>query len=116
MTRNDQIANTIFQQLGGGRFAAMTGAKNFMTIDNGLRFKIGRNASKANTVEIKLNSLDLYDMTFTKFIPGKLKIDHKAQTATFTEDKLTTVREYHDIYCDQLEELFTETTGLYTRL
>ena len=56
------IAKTILEQLGGGRFIAFTGAKDFLTIDNGLRFRIGRNASKANRVEIRLNGSDLYDM------------------------------------------------------
>ena len=71
---NTAVANTIYQQLGGGRFAAMTGAKNFLAIDNGLRFRIGRNASKANMVEIKLNGLDLYDIKFIKHTPYSFKI------------------------------------------
>lgn len=37
MTYDNQIATTILQQLGGKRFVVMTGAKDFIAIDNGLR-------------------------------------------------------------------------------
>lgn len=114
MTYDKQIATTILNQLGGKRFVVMTGAKDFIAIDNGLRFKVGRNASKANRVEIKLNGLDLYDMTFIKYRPFSVKIDHKKGEVKTIEEKAETVREYNDIYFDQLQELFTETTGLYT--
>lgn len=114
MNRNHEIATTILQQLGGKRFIVMTGAKDFTTIDNGLRFKIGRNGSKANMVEIKLNGLDLYDMEFVKYSPAHLSINHKKGTADWKEEVRKTVREFHDIFFDQMQELFTETTGLYT--
>ncbi len=110
----NQIAATILNQLGGNRFIAMTGAKNFLATGDGLRFSIGRNASKANRVEIKLNGLDLYDIEFVKYTPSKLKVNHKAGTAEWVDEKRVTVKTYEDIYCDQLQELFTETTGLYT--
>ena len=113
MTNND-IAVTILQQLGGRRFVMFTGAKDFTTIDNGLRFKIGRNASKANRVEITLNGADLYDMTFIKYRPFSVKVDHRKGEVKTIEEKSETVKVWNDIYFDQLEELFTETTGLYT--
>ena len=111
---NKEIAATILQQLGGHRFIAFTGANDFLAIDNGLRFKIGRNASKANRIEITLNGCDLYDMRFIKHRPFSIKIDHTKGEVKTIEEKSTTVKEYNDIYCDQLEELFTEATGLYT--
>ncbi len=104
------IADTIFQQLGGGRFVAFTGAKEFNTKGNNLRFRIPRNASKANMVEITLNGLDLYDMKFTKYTPFHLN----KKTFEWVEEKVVEVREFKDIYCDQLQALFTEVTGLYT--
>ena len=64
MTENQQIASIILQQLGGRRFVAMTGAKCLVAIDNGLRFRIGRNGSKANMVNIVLRGDDTYTMTF----------------------------------------------------
>ena len=110
----NQIAATILNQLGGNRFIAMTGAKNFLATGDGLRFSIGRNASKANRVEIKLNGLDLYDIEFTKHRPFSIKIDHKKGEVKTIEEQTTTIRKFEDIYCDQLQELFTEVTGLYT--
>lgn len=114
MTISQQIASTILDQLGGRRFLVMTGAKNLLATGNGLRFKIGRNASKANMVEITLNGLDLYDIRFFKYIPSKLVVNHAKQTAEWKPEKNETVKEFSDIYCDQLQELFTETTGMYT--
>lgn len=111
---NKTIANTILSQLGGNRFIAMTGAKNFVAIDNGLRFQIGRNASKTNRVEIVLTPMDTYDYTFIKYRPYSVKIDHKAMTVKEVPEKREVVKEFKDIYCDQLQELFTEVTGLYT--
>ena len=112
--RSRDIAITILEQLGGKRFMLMTGAKDLNVVKNGLRFKIGRNASKANTVTITLNGLDLYDIRFSKYIPAKLVTNRAKQTAEWKQEKNETVREFHDIYFDQLEELFTEVTGLYT--
>ena len=114
MTRNEAIAKTIYNQIGGRRFTVMTGAKDFITIDNGLRFKIGRNGSKANMVEIKLNGSDLYDMEFIKFSPVHLSINHRKGTADWKDEVRQTIRKFDDIYFDQLQELFTEATGLYT--
>ncbi len=42
MTNNQIIAKTILEQLGGGRFMAMTGAKNMVAIENGLQFDLPR--------------------------------------------------------------------------
>ena len=111
---NNSIAATILRQLGGNRFITFTGAKDFIDTGDGLRFTIGRNASKANRVEIKLNGMDLYDIEFIKHRPFSFKIDHKKGEVKTIEEQTTTVRKFEDIYCDQLEELFTETTGLYT--
>ena len=110
---NIEIATTILNQLGGRRFVAFTGAKDFTTINNGLRFTIGRNASKANRVEIKLNGSDLYDVEFFKFSPAHLKVDHRKGTAEWIDEKRQTVRTFCDCFYDQLQELFTQTTGLY---
>ena len=110
--KNMEIANTIMQQLGGRRFVLFTGAKNMLAIDNGLRFTIGKNISKANRVEITLNGLDMYDMRFYKYSPAHMKVNHKAMTAEWVDEKVVEVRKFADIFCDQLQELFTETTGL----
>ena len=114
MTRNHEIATEILRQLGGNRFIAFTGAKEFVEIDNGLRFKIGRNKSKTNRIEIHLNGSDLYDMEFIAYRPYSVKVDHKKMEVRTIEEKRETVRKFEDIFFDQLQELFTEVTGLYT--
>ena len=107
---------SIFEQLGGNRFVVMTGAKNFLATGNGLRFQIGRNASKANRVEITLNGLDLYDIRFYKYVPSKVVVNHKKGTATWKEEVNETVKTFEDIYNDMLPDIFTMVTGMYTTL
>jgi hypothetical protein len=100
--RQDFSAGTILQQLGGRRFIAMTGAKNFVKDDKNqtIMFRIPRAKEGINYVKIKLTSMDLYDMEFG-MIRG-MKIFKK--------------KEYKGVYNDQLQELFTQATGLYTSL
>ncbi len=103
---NEQIAKTILEQIGGNKFAVMTGAKEFTVIDNGLRFKIGRNKTTCNKVTVKLNSMDTYDMLFEK-----VSLSRKTWDVT-----RKTIKEISGVYCEQLQEIFTDVTGLYTRL
>lgn len=98
---SDFSAPMILQQLGGRKFMVMTGAKNFVKDDKtkSISFKIPR-ANGISYVKIMLNGKDLYDIEFYKL--------HKL------EPKL--VKKVDDIYADQLQEIFTENTGLYTKL
>lgn len=116
MTKTMTVAETIYQQLGGGRFTAMTGAKNFVALENGLRFRIGRNASKANMVEIKLNGLDLYDIEFIKHTPYSFKISRDGQSFKETPESFKTVAQFEDYYGDMLQGCFERVTGMYTSL
>lgn len=109
---NTSVANTIINQLGGNKFIVMTGAKNFIALENGVKFNIGRNNSKANTVTITLNSLDLYDVIFSKFTPFKFNV----KTMTAREEKNEIVKTYDSCYSDMLQDVFTSVTGLYTHL
>lgn len=113
-----QIAETILNQLGGGRFIAMTGSKNFKAVRGGLEMTLAKNASKANRLKITLTGLDDYIMEFYRFTPYRVVIRDKGpQPGVYTyPEKITPVKEYQHIYCDQLQELFTEITGMYTRL
>ena len=96
---NTQVAQIIAEQLGGtGRLKMMTGAYNFGTSGNNLTFRI-KNSFKVNYVRITLNGKDLYDLQFGR-VSGT---------------KFTIVKEYSDIYNDQLIELFEQTTGMYLR-
>lgn len=108
------IANTILNQLGGNRFIAMTGSRDFIAIKDGLRMGLARNASKANKLDIVLNSDDTYTMKFYRYTPWR----YSTRGGKFTEypEKITTVKEFTGVYFDQLQELFTNVTGMYTRL
>lgn len=121
MSNNQQIAQTILAQLGGNKFIAMTGAKDFIALNEqaaqpandehgcpacparvgGLSFKIGRfSGVKTTHVRISLTALDLYTVEFLSIRGYKMK----------------TVATVEGIYCDQLREVFTEKTGLQTSL
>jgi len=91
------------QQLGGNRFIAMTGAKNFVhdSKRNSVSFRIGRGAKDSiNHVTVTLDPSDTYTMTFMR-IRGA---------------KVTEVESVSDVYCDQLQTVFTDITGFYTTL
>ena len=63
------VAKTILSQLGGNKFAVMTGAKNFIDTGGGLSMRIGRNKTSSNYLKVTLNSMDLYDMKFSRVSP-----------------------------------------------
>lgn len=134
-TRNQEIAKIILQQLGGRQFAMMTGAKQFVAIDNGVRFRIGKNKTRANLVKIVLRGDDTYNMEFwhigqevnpyailMRYANKGLspdEINKQVKAATERAEKAAEpvkLKAYEGIYCDQLQELFTEYTELYTRL
>ena len=48
----NMIAKTILEQIGGRRFAAMTGSKDFIDMGNGLRMSLARNKTSANRLDI----------------------------------------------------------------
>lgn len=92
------VADTILNQIGGGRFTAMTGAKNFVGGENFLQFKLPSNFAKdkINLVKIILTPADLYDMEFYYFRGTNLKLVCKSE----------------GVYCDMLQSEFKATTGL----
>ena len=106
------VANIILDQLGGNKFIAMTGAKNFLADGNTLRMTLPKNMSKANRLYITLEADDTYTMYFFKFTAGRLN----KKTFEFTEDKTTEVKTVKGVYFDMLQDIFTQTTGMYTHL
>ena len=59
------IAKTILEQIGGRRFAAMTGSKDFIDMGNGLRMSLAGNKTSANRLDIIYDAgADLYNMRF----------------------------------------------------
>jgi hypothetical protein len=93
------VAQTILAQLGGNKFKAMTGAKNFCSDKNALIFDYPSPGVRARCV-IELKGDDTYTMKFFK--QRKFKV--------------TKIEDMPGVYCDQLQELFTKVTGLYTSL
>jgi hypothetical protein len=104
------VAQTILSQLGGNKFLSITGAHSLVGGDDFLRMKLRRNKSRANYLTITLMPDDTYTMRFwyysEKFNMNTLEIKRTDKT----------IAEYDGIYFDQLQEIFTEVTGMYTRL
>jgi hypothetical protein len=95
-------AKIILEQLGGKRFVAMTGAKNLIGYEHALSFQLPNQFAKKgiNHVHITLTPMDDYTMVLSK-IRGT---------------GCTEIERYETVYFDQLQEIFTNATGLYTSL
>ena len=108
------VALTILKQLGGNMFGAFTGAKNYVSLSNepygGLKFRLPKTHNGINSVLIKLNGRDLYDVEFWKI--GRMP--SSKQWAAGKTQKVEKVRTYNDVYGDGLTELFRGETGLAT--
>ena len=89
------IAVEILRQLGNHTFLAMTGAKNLISHENGLSFRLSGSMTKdrINYVKITLNAMDTYDIEFGKVISR-----------------------IEGIYNDMLKKTIENNTGLYLNL
>ena len=96
-TASATIAATILEQIGGlRRLAAMTGARDFVALEAGAQFGIGRGARDGITkVRIELTPADLYDVTFYRIRGAQVRI----------------VSEAAGLYADQLRDTFERATG-----
>ena len=106
------VAEVILSQLGGNKFVAMTGSKNFISDKNTLRMDLVSNKSKANKLWITLQADDTYTMKFFKFTKGKLN----TKTYEWKEEQSVDIRVANGVYFDMLQDIFTDVTGLYTHL
>lgn len=101
---NKEVAETILSQIGGRRFITMTGAKNFVAINQGLQLDLPKTPHYVrdgiSRLHIVLTPMDEYKITAYK-IRGM---------------KVTEISVTDGVYCDQLEEVFTRLTGLDTSL
>lgn len=103
---DNQVAKIILQQIGGSRFLTMTGSRDLINLGNGLRMSLSRNRTSANRLEIIYDEgADLYNLRFYRQSVSK---------KTF-EVKIKNIKTYEGVYCDMLEDIFTDVTGLYTR-
>lgn len=96
------VAQTILAQLGGSRFQFMTGAKDFIGSGDTLRFTISRAKDGINLVSIRLDASDTYTIRFMR-----------RSRSNPTDTQL--IHESSDVYAEDLEDLFVESTSLYTR-
>lgn len=90
-------AQTTISQI-GKRALYMIGAKQFAYGENGVGFKVGRNAKGVNHILINLDASDTYTVT-AHAIRGI---------------KLTKKGEYTGVYNDQLNTIIEQLTGMYT--
>src|SRR4030042_1880952 len=91
-------ANTIIEQLGGfGKLKAMTGAKDFTSVENGVCFKFKNpNRNRPNYIMVVLAGDDTYNVTMAKLV-------------RFEPLNQSTVS---GIQVGQIKELFENATGL----
>lgn len=103
-----RVPETILAQLGGNRFIAMTGAKQFVGSADALSFQIPRNSRKITGVRVKLDRNDAYTVEFYRKAPRDpvLKISIGVELATAREN----------VYAENLRDVFTTETGLLTSL
>jgi hypothetical protein len=97
MNNSTQVAKTIIEQLGGSQFVMLTGSKNFGAIENGVSFRVGKNAKRVSFVSITLDANDTYTMNFLN-------------------SKGVTVAQAGEVYCDKLQDIFEQETELYVTL
>jgi len=97
---NMKIAEIILSQLGGsGRLKAMINGRNFVAIENGIRFQFS-GCKKYSYIQIELNSMDLYNISLFK---------------AYKNEKKNLV-EVKDFYADMMKEYIERETGLYLSL
>lgn len=95
------VGQTILQQLGGGRFVAMTGARGFVGGEYSLAFVLPRFAGlRINRVRITLMANDTYVVQFLRV----------------TKSKCESIATHTDVYAESLRDVFTRATGLATSL
>jgi hypothetical protein len=93
-----EVSNIIRSQIGNRAFYMM-GAKNLATSGNDLTFRI-KGSKRVNHVKVTLNSMDTYDITFSK-IWGV---------------KIAEVVSHDGIYSDMMKGVIEKETGLYLSL
>lgn len=103
------IPETIFNQLGGGRFVAFTGCKDFVGDKNSLRMSLPRNHSKANRLTVTYDyGTDTYSMRFWRFTP--FRFDHK--TGVIRPEKFTERMRYF-FFCSSVMPMYCMDSRLW---
>lgn len=89
-----EIATEIARQIGGRAFYMM-GTRSRVAVDNGLWFDV-RGSVRVNRVQVTLDASDTYTVKFMK---------QRGQTCK-------TVSESDGVYCDMLQGVIEQATGL----
>lgn len=110
----------IYNQLGGNRFTAMTGSKvkYYGYNDDGyiyLMVELIKNQSKAKYLKIQYNSSDLYDLEFSRIKRTLTPLAKELGIKVYDEETIT-VTKMDDVYGEDLQAMFSQVTGLSTRL
>jgi hypothetical protein len=103
MATEHTVALTILAQL-GNRCMQMIGAKNILTSENALTFKIGRNAKSVSHIRISLDADDTYTIEALRV---------RKQNGV---PKCTTVEISSCVYVDRMHKTIERFTGMYTSL
>lgn len=100
------IGQTTLHHLGGAKFLSMTGARNLVQNENALSMALPTSLTKnrVNYCKITLNADDSY----TVFV-GRVCGTAKGVAWGATEERT-------GVQCEQLQEVFTQLTGLFTAL
>lgn len=100
---NQHTSQYIIAALGGNRFSAMTGVYQFSTQGDNLVFQLPKKVKGINKVKIQYNKAsDAFDVTFYDYQPRKYH--------------LNTVKTVEGVHVGQLQQCFTQHTGLETSL
>lgn len=104
------VAEEIAKQIGHRAFAMM-GAKNLLSSEDHLQFKIGTNAKKVTHITVTLTSDDLYTVRFDRVT----KIGFNAKTGAVTGG-VKTLAEVEMVDVASLHRVISEHTALYLSL
>ena len=111
----------IFKQMGGNKFLVMTGSKPLYHHHdkNGyvfIAFKLTKNLSKARYLKIQYKWNDLYDMEFSKLKKTLNKEYYLLAGRKIYDEEPEIVEVFKDVCAEDLQQIFTSVTGLYTKL
>jgi hypothetical protein len=101
MTNEMTIGRIILRQL-GGRFIAMTGAKDLIDLGNGIQMTLPATMTKnrGSKLRITLNGDDLYDIEFGKIVRLEYRVLERLES----------------VFVGDMHRLIEDMTGLATRL
>ena len=95
-----KVGQIIADQIGNRAFAMM-GAKNLMLTENGLQWKVGRNAKGVTHITVTLHPSDTYIVKFQK-VTRKCNV--------------TDIATLEGVYADMLHTAIEQNTGMYLSL